>query len=75
MKKLWGARFNKEMNKTMQFFISSISFDKKLARYDILGSVAHAGMLGKCRIIDKKDSDKIVEELKVILKEIETTEV
>lgn len=71
MEKLWGGRFKKEMNKTMQFFISSLSFDKKLVRYDILGSIAHAGMLGKCKIIDKKDSDKIVKELKVILKEIE----
>jgi len=64
MEKLWGGRFKKEMNKTMQFFISSLSFDKKLVRYDILGSIAHARMLGKCKIIDKKDSDKIVKELK-----------
>lgn len=55
--------------KTLQF-VESISFDKRLARYDVLGSIAHATMLGKCKIIPKNDADKIVKGLKEIEKEI-----
>ena len=38
----------------MEKLISSLSFDKKLIKYDLLGSVAHVQMLGKCKIITKK---------------------
>ena len=71
MEKLWGGRFKKDINQSMQTFISSILFDKKLVRHDILGSIAHAMMLGKCNIITKEESDKIVKGLKVIFEEIE----
>jgi len=55
----------------MEKFISSLSFDKKLVKYDLLGSIAHAQMLGKCKIIIKEEKDKIVEGLKQILKEVQ----
>ncbi len=71
MKKMWGGRFKKDTNKAMQRFISSLSFDKKLVKYDITGSITHARMLGKCRIIKKEESQKIVQGLKEILQEIE----
>jgi len=71
MEKLWGGRFKKKINKEMEKFISSLSFDKKLVRYDLLGSIAHAQMLGKCKIINKEEKDKIVEGLKQILKEVQ----
>lgn len=71
MKKLWGGRFEKDTNKLMEDFHSSISFDKKLYHYDIIGSIAHAQMLGKCGIIPMEDSEKIVDGLKVIEREIE----
>ena len=71
MEKLWGGRFKKNINKEMEKFISSLSFDKKLVRYDLLGSIAHAQMLGKCKIINKEEKDKIVEGLKQILKEVQ----
>jgi argininosuccinate lyase len=71
MEKLWGSRFKKEINKTMQSFIASLSFDKKLARYDILGSIAHARMLGKCKIITPHDADKIIKGLKDIFNALE----
>jgi len=51
MEKLWGGRFKKNINKEMEKFISSLSFDKKLIKYDLLGGIAHAQMLGKCKII------------------------
>jgi len=71
MKKLWGGRFKKEISEIMQVFVSSIAFDKKLAKFDILGSIAHAGMLGKTKIITMDESDKITQTLKDILSEIE----
>jgi argininosuccinate lyase len=71
MEKLWGGRFKKNINKEMEEFISSLSFDKKLVKYDLLGSIAHAQMLGKCKIITKEEKDKIVEGLQKILKEVQ----
>ena len=71
MEKLWGGRFKKNINKEMEKFISSLSFDKKLVKYDLLGSIAHAQMLGKCKIITKEERNKIVEGLKQILKEVQ----
>jgi len=75
MEKLWGGRFKKTINKEMEEFISSLSFDKKLVKYDLLGSIAHAQMLGKCKIIAKEEKDKIVEGLKQILKEVQEDKV
>ncbi|MFW6134820.1 MAG: argininosuccinate lyase, partial [Elusimicrobiota bacterium] len=71
MEKLWGGRFRKKIDETMKDFISSISFDKKLVKYDILGSIAHTKMLGKCNIIEKEEADRITKGLKSILDEIE----
>jgi len=71
MEKLWGGRFKKKINKEMEEFISSLSFDKKLIKYDLLGSIAHSQMLGKCKIITKEERNKIVEGLKQILKEVQ----
>jgi argininosuccinate lyase len=75
MEKMWGGRFKKTINKEMEKFISSLSFDKKLVKYDLLGSIAHAQMLGKCKIIAKEETDKIVEGLKQILKEVQEDKV
>jgi len=71
MEKLWGGRFKKTINKEMEKFISSLFFDKKLVKYDLLGSIAHSQMLGKCKIITKEERNKMVEGLKQILKEIQ----
>ncbi len=69
--KLWGGRFEKSTNKIVDDFNSSISFDKRLYKQDILGSIAHAKMLGKQGIIRKDISDKIIVALTEIAKEIE----
>ena len=71
MAKLWGGRFQKSTDKKVDDFNSSKRFDKRMYKQDIKGSVAHATMLGKQNIIPKEDSDKIVAELKNILKDIE----
>ncbi|MFA6141743.1 MAG: argininosuccinate lyase [Candidatus Omnitrophota bacterium] len=45
--KLWGGRFAKKTNPLVEKFTKSIHYDYKLAKYDILGSMAHVAILGK----------------------------
>ena len=45
MAKMWDARFSKEENSRVNDFNSSISFDCRMYKEDIAGSVAHAKML------------------------------
>jgi len=71
MSKLWGARFNTKSDPLADFFTFSISYDHRLAKYDVIGSIAHAQMLGKQGIISKTDAAKIVAGLKKILLKIE----
>ncbi len=70
-RKMWGARFAKKTNKLVDRFTSSIAFDKRLAKYDILGSLSHARMLGKKKIIPPKDANLIIKGLKGILNYVE----
>jgi argininosuccinate lyase len=70
MKKLWGTRFPKKTNLLTDRFTSSLAFDKRLAKYDILGSIAHAKMLGIQNIIPPKDVNLIIKGLKEILNEV-----
>jgi argininosuccinate lyase len=72
MKKPWSGRFVGKTSKIVESFTSSISFDCRLWKYDIEGSIAHAKMLGKQCIITKKDSEKIILGLKEVAKDIET---
>jgi argininosuccinate lyase len=69
--KLWGGRFSKSTASIVDEFNASIGFDQKLYKHDILGSIAHAKMLGKCNIIKNEESMKIIEGLKEILNDIE----
>lgn len=73
--KLWGGRFEKSTDKSVDDFNSSIRFDSRMYKQDILGSIAHAKMLGKCKIISQEDSDLIQATLKEILKDIENGQV
>jgi argininosuccinate lyase len=57
--KLWGGRFTKETNKLVEELTASISFDQKLAKEDIEGSLAHVQMLGEQEIISAEDAEKI----------------
>src|ERR1700759_3644059 len=54
-----------------QAFIASLSFDVRLAPYDIQGSIAHARMLAKCRIIPTKDAQRIVRGLEAIRRDLD----
>ncbi len=71
MTKLWGGRFTKGTDVLVEEFTSSISFDKRLYREDIAGSVAHARMLAKCGIIAGDEAEAIVAGLTGILADIE----
>ncbi len=70
--KLWGGRFTKGTDKVVEDFHSSISFDQRLYRQDIRGSVAHARMLGRQGIISREDTERIISGLTEILADIET---
>ena len=71
MAKLWGGRFQKNTDKKVDDFNSSIRFDSRMYKQDITGSIAHAEMLGKQGIISEEDSKKIADGLKGILSDIE----
>jgi argininosuccinate lyase len=71
MAKMWAGRFSKEVDETVNAFNSSITFDARMYKNDIEGSIAHARMLGDCNIISKEDSKKIIDGLKEILADIE----
>ena len=68
---LWEGRFKKELDSKTNDFNSSIKFDSRLYKEDILGSIAHSTMLGNKNIISKEDSKKIVDELNNILNDLE----
>ena len=69
---LWAGRFSKEIDSKVNDFNSSVSFDARMYRQDIRGSIAHATMLGDCGIIEKHESEKIVDGLKGILADIDS---
>ena len=69
---MWAGRFSKKVDDTVNAFNSSISFDGRMYRHDIQGSIAHATMLGDCGIIPKDDSLAIIEGLRGILADIDS---
>ena len=73
--KLWGGRFQKSTDKSVDDFNSSIRFDQRMYREDIAGSIAHAKMLGKQCIIPQEDADLICKTLAEILDDIEAGKV
>lgn len=70
--KMWAGRFSKELDERVNDFNSSVSFDARMYKQDIRGSIAHAKMLGDTGIIDKGESEKIVEGLTGILNDIDS---
>ena len=72
MSKMWQGRTMGAVDKIADDFNSSISFDSRMYRQDITGSIAHAKMLAKQSIITLEDSEKIVSGLEGILADIES---
>jgi len=71
-RKLWGGRFSADTIPSVEAFTASIDIDRRLYRHDIMGSIAHAKMLGKQRIISARDAAKIVRGLETIRREIDS---
>jgi argininosuccinate lyase len=65
------GRFQKEASEAVTRYTASLPFDRRLYRYDIAGSIAHAQMLAKQNIISAEDAKSIVLGLKAIEKEID----
>ena len=65
-KTVWSARFKKSTSKIFEQIGSSIDVDKRLFEEDILGSIVHAQMLVKQKIINNKKGKKIINGLKKI---------
>jgi argininosuccinate lyase len=66
MSKLWGGRFEKDLNRDVQSFSSSLDVDTRLWQADLDASIAHARMLGQQGILPQSDAQLIVEGLKSV---------
>ena len=71
MAQLWGGRFTKETDQMVYDFNASITFDKRLYRQDIEGSMAHVKMLAKQQILTEQERDEILKGLTDILRDVE----
>ncbi len=71
-KKLWGGRFEKAADRSMDDFHSSIAVDQRMYREDIRGSIAHARMLKKQGVISQADFEAILAGFEALLKDIES---
>ncbi|MCP3176744.1 argininosuccinate lyase [Desulfuromonas sp. KJ2020] len=69
--KPWAGRFTQPTDKFVEEFTASIDFDKRMYRYDIQGSIAHARMLARQGIIGAEDAEQIIGGLEGILTDIE----
>lgn len=70
--KLWGGRFTKETDQLVHNFNASISFDQKLYKHDIEGSIAHVSMLARQGIISEDEKSLIISGLTSILEDIKS---
>jgi len=69
--KPWAGRFTEATDAFVEAFTASVDFDKRLAPFDIQGSIAHATMLERIGILTEKESKAIIEGLEAILADIE----
>ncbi|MDO4529503.1 MAG: argininosuccinate lyase [Lachnospiraceae bacterium] len=72
MAKMWAGVTSGETAKIADDFNSSISFDSKMYKQDIAGSMAHAAMLGSKGIIEGWEADYLIDGLHTILEDLET---
>ena len=70
MKKPWSGRFKSGTARSVEAFTESVSFDARLAPYDIQGSIAHARMLARQGIIKKSEANAILKGLGEIASEV-----
>ena len=70
--KKWSERFSEPTSEIVKRFTASVSFDQRLAMFDIEGSLAHAEMLKKQKIISAGDLKSITKGLNQIKREIQS---
>jgi argininosuccinate lyase len=63
MKDLWSGRFEKPLDPRIRAFTSSLDLDRRIAAHDVRGSIAHARMLGRQKIVSADESAVLVREL------------
>ena len=68
--KAWSGRFAEAVDSLTQRFNASVDFDKRLAEFDIQGSLAHARMLARCAILPAADLEAIERGLAAIADEV-----
>src|SRR5436853_491449 len=68
---LWSGRFKEPVDEQVKRFTASVGFDKRLAKQDIRGSLAHARMLAACGILSRRDVTAIERGLARIGREID----
>jgi argininosuccinate lyase len=68
--KAWSGRFAEPVDRLTQRYTASVSFDRRLAEFDIQGSIAHARMLSRCEILPPSDLEAIERGMALILAEI-----
>jgi len=68
----WSARFAEPVDERVKRFTASVNFDRRLAKYDIQGSLAHARMLAVRGVLTRRDFAAIRRGLSLIEREIET---
>ncbi len=73
-KKLSSARLTQPTNKFVEEFTASVTFDRRMYRQDIQGSIAHATMLAKVDVLTDSERDQIINGLKQIEQEIDNDE-
>jgi len=66
----WSGRFNEPVAELVKRYTASVDFDKRMALFDIQGSLAHAQMLSSCNIITSQDLHEIQHGLALIKAEI-----
>jgi argininosuccinate lyase len=69
--KSWQARISESTDAIAQKFVESISYDRRIYKQDIAGSIAHATMLAKVGLITDAERDAVIEGLKSIERDIE----
>ena len=69
--KLWGGRFEGTVEEWVEQFGASISFDHQLAKFDLMGSLAHVQMLGQTGILSLEEAEQIQDGLKALLRDLE----
>ena len=70
--KPWGGRFSEDTDRFVEEFTQSVSFDRRLAPYDIQGSIAHVAMLARVGVLTEDESGQISNGLNAMLSEIES---